>query len=264
MKTLQLTDKTFLITGVANRKSIAFSVAKSLEESGARVILTFQNDDIAQKTLKLFPDVDSYIVDVENQDSIDQLRDSLKEKEIVLDGFLHSMAYANYLNPKPFHETSYEDYVQADRISHFSLIALSNSLKDIFNKNASVVTMSISNTRVTSYGYMGPIKATLDASVSYLAKSFSAFSKVRFNAVCAGPLKTSASSGIPGYIDNYLYAEKLTLRKEALKTEEVANTALFLLSPLSTGINATGITVDAGMSCNYFDQDVVKTTVDNS
>jgi enoyl-[acyl-carrier protein] reductase I len=220
MKTLQLTDKTFLITGVANRKSIAFSVAKSLEESGARVILTFQNDDIAQKTLKLFPDVDSYIVDVENQDSIDQLRDSLKEKEIVLDGFLHSMAYANYLNPKPFHETS--------------------------------------------YGYMGPIKATLDASVSYLAKSFSAFSKVRFNAVCAGPLKTSASSGIPGYIDNYLYAEKLTLRKEALKTEEVANTALFLLSPLSTGINATGITVDAGMSCNYFDQDVVKTTVDNS
>ena len=77
------------------------------------------------------------------------------------------------------------------------------------------------------------------------------------NAVCAGPLKTSASAGIPGYVNNYLFAEQLTLRKAALKTEEVANTLIFLLSPVSSGINATGIVVDAGMSCNYFDQDVV-------
>jgi enoyl-[acyl-carrier protein] reductase I len=104
---------------------------------------------------------------------------------------------------------------------------------------------------------MGPIKAALDATVAFLAKSLSEISKVRVNAVCAGPLKTSASAGIPGYVNNYLFAEQLTLRKAALKTEEVANAVLFLLSPVSGGINATGIVVDSGMSCNYFDQDVV-------
>jgi enoyl-[acyl-carrier protein] reductase I len=113
-----------------------------------------------------------------------------------------------------------------------------------------------------SYGYLGPIKAALEHAVIYLAKSFSEFSRIRFNAVCAGPLKTSASAGIPGYVNNYLYAEKLTLRKEALKTPEVANTALFLLSPASSGINATGVKVDCGMSCNYFDQDIVNKVMD--
>uniref|UniRef100_UPI003525B3B5 SDR family oxidoreductase n=1 Tax=Salmonella enterica TaxID=28901 RepID=UPI003525B3B5 len=101
------------------------------------------------------------------------------------------------------------------------------------------------------------IKASLDAAVLFLAKSFSADSKVRFNAVCSGPLKTSASAGIPGYIDNYLYAEQLTMRHEALETQEVANSVVFLLSPASSGINASGMMVDAGMSSNYFDENVV-------
>ena len=136
-------------------------------------------------------------------------------------------------------------------------MALVNALKKSFEEDASIVTISISNTRATAYGYMGPIKAALDATVAFLAKSLSEISKVRVNAVCAGPLKTSASAGIPGYVNNYLFAEQLTLRKTALKTEEVANAVLFLLSPVSGGINATGIVVDAGMSCNYFDQDVV-------
>jgi enoyl-[acyl-carrier protein] reductase I len=77
--------------------------------------------------------------------------------------------------------------------------------------------------------------------------------------VGAGPLKTSASAGIPDYIDNYLFAEELTLRKSSLETQEVANTVAFLLSPRSSGINAATLTVDAGMSCNYFDQNIVKT-----
>jgi enoyl-[acyl-carrier protein] reductase I len=83
------------------------------------------------------------------------------------------------------------------------------------------------------------------------------------NAVGAGPLKTSASAGIPDYIDNYLYAEELTLRKESLQTQEVANTVCFLLSPRSSGINASTMLVDAGMSSNYFDQKIVKTFAKN-
>ena len=73
----------------------------------------------------------------------------------------------------------------------------------------------------------------------------------------AGPLKTSASAGIPGYLESYLYAEKLTFRKQNLTTQEVANTAVFLLSPASTGINGQGLVVNAGMDRNYFDKEVV-------
>src|SRR5204863_5134941 len=109
-----------------------------------------------------------------------------------------------------------------------------------------------------NYGYMGPVKAALDSSLCFLAKSFSAFSNVRFNAVCPGLLKTSASAGIPGYIDSYLYAEQMTLRKKALKTQEVADAAVFLLSEKSSAINAQGIPLDAGMSVNYFDKEMVR------
>ena len=108
-----------------------------------------------------------------------------------------------------------------------------------------------------NYGYMAPIKAALDSSVVFLAKSFSAFSNVRFNAVCAGLLKTSASAGIPGYVDSYLFAEQATLRKKALKTQEVADATVFLLSGRSAGINAQRLVVDAGMGVNYFDRDLV-------
>ena len=92
----------------------------------------------------------------------------------------------------------------------------------------------------------------------FLAKSFSADTEVRFNTVNAGPLKTSASAGIPGYLDNYLFAEKLTLRRRALSTQVVADAAVWLLSPRSSGVNAQGIVVDAGMGWNYFDESVVR------
>ena len=108
-----------------------------------------------------------------------------------------------------------------------------------------------------SYGFMAPVKAALDSSLAFLTKSFSRFSEVRFNAVAAGLLKTSASAGIPGYVDSYLYAERVTPRRRALATDEVASTAVFLLSPRSSGITSQSIVVDAGMSTNYFDADVV-------
>ncbi len=103
-----------------------------------------------------------------------------------------------------------------------------------------------------------PVKAALDSSLAFLVKSFSRFSKIRFNAVGAGLLKTSASAGIPGYVDSYLYAEKVIPRHEALQTDEVANVAVFLLSPRSSGVTAQTIVVDAGMAINYFDQSIVK------
>jgi enoyl-[acyl-carrier protein] reductase I len=114
---------------------------------------------------------------------------------------------------------------------------------------------------VEAYGYMAPAKAALDSSLAFLAKSFSRFSQVRFNAVAAGLLKTSASAGIPGYAEHYLFAEQVIPRKSGLTTDEVASAALFLLSERSSGINAQTVVVDAGMGINYFDADVVRHTL---
>jgi enoyl-[acyl-carrier protein] reductase I len=174
---------------------------------------------------------------------------------------LHSIAFADYADGlKPFHETPKRAFLRAMDISCHSLIGLSSALKDLLEPEASVVTVSISTTRMASenYGYMAPIKAALDSSLAFLAKSFSRFSKVRFNAVSPSLLKTSASAGIPGYLDSYLYAEQVIPRKEAVDTQEAANVAVFLLSPRSSGINAQSLVVDAGMSINYFDADVIK------
>ncbi len=258
MDFLKLTNTNILVTGAFNKKSIATFVSKTLLEVGANPIFSVQNEEVREKIQKIFPESKIYICDVEKYEDIKQLGIQLSQANIKLSGMVHSMAFANFeKGMRPFHETDRDDFKQATQISCFSLTELSESLKEFFLQDASVVALSISSTRATSYGYLGPIKATLEASVPFLAKSFSAFSKVRFNCVCAGPLKTSASAGIPNYVENFLYAEKLMLRKEALKTQEVADTVCYLLSNRSSGINASNITVDGGMSCNYFDQDVV-------
>ena len=159
-------------------------------------------------------------------------------------------------------ETTKKDFLQSVDISCYSLISLANAFKDFFDQQASVVTLSISTTRMAAenYGYMAPAKAALDSTLCFLAKSFSAFSQVRFNSINPGLLKTSASAGIPGYIDSYLHAERATLRKKGLTTQEAANAAVFLLSKRASGINAQGLVLDAGMSINYFDQELIKPT----
>jgi enoyl-[acyl-carrier protein] reductase I len=260
MDFLSIKDKFFFIAGVANKKSVAYFSAKTLLENGAKCLFSVQTEAQIDAVKKLFPDSVVFVCDVENKNHLRDLPNEIRKHSDKLDGFLHSLAFANFSEGvKPFIETKREDFLQATQISCFSLVEVSQSLKELFTPEASIVTISISNTKATSYGYLGPIKAMLDTTVPFLAKSFSEFSKVRVNAVGAGPLKTSASAGIPDYIDNYLYAEELTLRKEALETQEVANTVCFLLSPRSSGINASTVMVDCGMSSNYFDQNVVKT-----
>lgn len=258
---LQLAGKTVLVTGVANKKSVAWHTAETLRAAGAKVLFSVRSEERKATVLKLIPTAKVFVCDVERQEQIDMLAAELAAENTILDGLLHSIAFADYSQGlKPFHETDRRAFLQAVDVSCFSLVALARALKDRFAHEASVVTVSISTTRMASesYGYMAPIKAALDSSVVFLAKSFSGFSRVRFNAVCAGLLKTSASAGIPGYVDAYLFAEQATLRHGALRTEEVAHAAAFLLSPRSSGINAQHLVVDAGMSCNYFDRELVQ------
>ena len=265
MSFLGVQGKTFLVLGVANRKSVAWAVAKILEEEGAEVIYSVRSEERRRETAKLLGERPVFVCDVESEEEIAGLASRLKaEGHAPLDGVLHSIAFADYSEGiKPFHETKRKDFLRATQVSTFSLVEVANACKSLLARDASVVTIGISSTHVTAedYGYMAPIKAALETSVRYLAKSFSADSEVRFNSVNAGPLKTSASAGIPGYLDNYLYAEKLTFRKRALATNEVANLAVFLLSPRSSGINGQGVVIDAGMGFNYFDKEVVKSVM---
>ncbi len=261
MDFLELSGKTMLVFGVANRKSVAYFIARTLEQCGARVVYAVRNAQQREQLSKLLGDADVLTCDVEHEEQIEALRDQVCEKVDRLDGLVHSIAFADYEGEvRPFHKTRKDQFLRAVDISCFSLVAIAGAFQSLLNEDASVVTISISTTRMASenYGFMAPVKAALDSSLAFLAKSFSRESRVRFNAVAAGLLKTSASAGIPGYVDAYLYAEQVIPRKRALATQEIANVATFLLSPRSSGINAQSIVVDAGMSINYFDNDLIR------
>ena len=259
---LQVAGKSFLVMGVANRKSVAWHIASALEEQGARVIYSVRSDARKKSLETQLAGKPVFLCDVEEEGACARLATAVAAAGFApLHGLVHSIAFANYSEGfQPFHATKRKDFLQAVAVSSFSLVELANAFKPHLAKNAAVVTIGISSLQVTpdNYGYMGPIKAALESSARFLAKSFSADSEVRFNVVGAGPLKTSASAGIPGYIESYLYAEKLTFRKRNLSTAEVANAALFLLSERSSGINGTTLVVDAGLGSNFFDQDIVR------
>lgn len=258
---LQLAGKTILVFGVANRKSVAFAITRTLEECGATVIHVVRSAEIRESIRKLVGESQVLICDVEREDDLAALQATLEQQGVRLHGMVHSIAFADYEGTvKPFHETSKSQFLRAVDISCYSLLAISRAVKNCLDPDASVVTISISTTRMASenYGFMAPIKAALDSSLAFLAKSFSRFSRVRFNAVAASLLKTSASAGIPGYVDAYLYAEQIIPRRKALETQEVANVATFLLSPRSSGINAQSVVVDAAMSINFFDQNLIQ------
>jgi len=261
MDFLQLTGKRILVFGVANRKSVAYHVGRVLTEAGAECVYVVENETVRQNAARLLGEADVFVCDVQHDAQITRLREEIGVRFGRFHGLVHSIAYADYSGGmKPFHETPKPAFLQAMDISCYSLMAVSRALADLLDPDASVVTISISTTTMASenYGYMAPIKAALDASLAFLAKSFSKFSRVRFNAVAPGLLKTSASAGIPGYVDAYLFAEQVIPRKQSVRTEEVANAVAFLLSPRSSGINAQRIVVDAGMSINYFDREIVQ------
>lgn len=264
MSFLGLENRTIVVFGVANKKSVAFHIGAKLQKEGARVVYVVRSLSRKESVSKLVGEAPIYVCDVEREEQIAKTCAEIKTQHPQIHGIVHSIAFANFEKGlAPFHETQRKSFLQTIDVSCFSLIAISNALKEALSQDASVLTISISTTEMTaeSYGWMAPAKAALNSSVCFLAKSFSRFSKVRFNALCPGLLKTSASAGIPGYIENYLFAEKCTLRGEALKTEEVANAALFLLSPASSGMNGQQVILDAGMRLNYFDQQIVKSVV---
>ncbi len=260
---LQLSGKTFVVQGVANKKSVAWFIAKTLEEQGARVVYAVRSEARKKSLETQLAGKPVFICDSEQEGACDRLAAEVAAAGFApIHGLVHSIAFANYSEGfKTFAETKRKDFLQATAISAFSLVELAQAFKPHLAKNASVVSIGISSLIVTpdNYGYMGPIKAALESCSRFLAKSFGASgTEIRCNIVGSGPLKTSASAGIPGYIESYIYAEKLTFRKRNLETQEVANVALFLLSERSSGVNGTTLVVDAGLGSNYFDKEVIR------
>jgi enoyl-[acyl-carrier protein] reductase I len=262
MSFLGLKGKSVLVFGVANKRSVAWAIGKSLEEEGARVVYSVRSDDRKKSLEALLGGRPVHVCDVEREGDVDRLAGEVAGAGFApLHGIVHSIAFANYSEGlKPFHATKRRDFLQATSVSAFSLVEISQAFAPHLARDASVVAIGISSLLVTpdNYGYMGPIKAALESSARFLAKSFSADTEVRFNIVGSGPLKTSASAGIPGYLESYLFAEKLTFRRRNLETQEVANAALFLLSARSSGINGTTLIVDAGLGSNMFDKEVIR------
>ena len=267
MDFLELADKYFLVFGLANRKSVAYHIGRTLESCGAHPVYVVRSEQRRKSLEQILPDSDIYVCDVEHAQQIEALRADISKKYKTFHGLIHSIAFADYTDEiRPFHETDKTAFLRSFDVSCYSLITLCNEFKNLLHTDASVVTVSISTTRMASenYGWMAPIKAALDSSLVFLAKSFSHFSNIRFNAVAPSLLKTSASAGIPGYVDSYLFAEEVIPRKRAVQTEEVANVAAFLLSSRSSGINAQSVVIDAGMSINYFDRDIVRKVTEST
>ena len=168
---LNLAGKTFVVVGVANRKSVAWLTAKTLEEQGAKVVYSVRSEARRESLRKLLGDRPTLVCDVEEKGAVDRLAAAvISAGHGPIDGLVHSIAFANYSEGfKPFEATKRDDFLQATAISAFSLVELANAFKPHFAPGASVVTIGISSLQVTpdNYGYMGPIKAALDSATRF-------------------------------------------------------------------------------------------------
>jgi enoyl-[acyl-carrier protein] reductase I len=247
-----LAGKKFLIMGVANDRSIAWAIAKQLHEAGATLAFSYQGDRLEGRVQKLvestMPGSIMVPVDVTNEEEIDAAFQTLKEKWTTLDGLVHSLAFAKQEDlADEFLKTSRDGFLLAHDISAYSLVAVAQRAAEIMTEGASIITMTyIGGERVVgNYNVMGVAKAALEHSVRYLAPDLGARG-IRINAISAGPINTLAARGVKNFTSILpAVAEKSPLKRN-ITQEEVAKTALFLASDLSSGVTGEVIHVDAG------------------
>ncbi len=247
-----LEGKTGLIMGVANKRSIAWGIAQSMDKAGARLVLAYQNERLGQNVEKLAPELTNPLLlpcDVANDEEIDQLMSRIKDKVGGLDFLVHALAFAprEELSGR-YADTSREGFRIALDISAYSLVATARRAAPLMEgREGSIVTLTyLGSERVVSgYNVMGVAKAALEASVRYLANDLGP-DGIRVNAISAGPIRTLASSAVSGITGMVkLHAERAPLRKPT-ETGEVGDTALFLASPMSRGITGEILYVDGG------------------
>jgi enoyl-[acyl-carrier protein] reductase I len=240
-----------LIIGVANNRSIAYGIAKACKNQGADIILTYQNDKLKKRVEKVADELDVkniYPLDVTKPEEIEALKAAIEKDYGKIDFLVHSVAYAprEALDGK-FIDTSKEAFNIAMEISVYSLIEVVQKLEPVLNDGASILTLTYlgSQRYVPHYNVMGVAKAALEASVRYLAVDLGE-RKIRINALSAGPIKTLAASGIGDFSEILKYNEKNSPLRKNVTIDEVGNSAMYLLSDLSSGVTAEVHFVDSG------------------
>jgi enoyl-[acyl-carrier protein] reductase I len=246
-----LEGKTAVILGVANRWSIAYSIAEAFRRECARVILTYQGERQRLTVEELAHSLGAEKVlncDVTVEDDLARLTGELKLEGHV-DTMVHSIAFANRDDlARPYLEISRAGYLLAQEVSAYSLVAASRAVEPLMTQGGSIMTLSFMGaTRVvTNYNVMGVAKAALEASVRYLASDLGP-KGIRVNAISAGPIKTASARGVKDFsrmLDGV--PERAPLRRNC-EPAEVADTAVFLASDLGRGVTGNNIFVDAGL-----------------
>jgi enoyl-[acyl-carrier protein] reductase I len=246
-----LEGKRFLITGVLTPQSIAFAAARSAQEQGAEIVLTNfgRTVSLTEKTAKRLPNTPDVLeLDVNEPAHIASVRDELANRWGRLDGFLHAIAFApqdalggNFLN------TEWDSVATAVRTSAFSLKELATGMLPLMDEGGSIVSLDF-DARVAwpIYDWMGVAKAGLESVTRYLARDLGPMG-VRVNTVSAGPLRTMAGKGIPGFeAITESWGRRAPLGWDVTDPTPVGNTVAFLLSDLSEGITGEMIHVDGG------------------
>ena len=251
MYPIDLSGKNGVIFGVANDRSIAWGIARLLGEAGARLALTYQNDRVKDRVSRLADTLDGALTlpcDATDDAQISEVFSQLKESFGDLSFLVHSIAFAQREDlAGRFADTSREGFQIALEVSAYSLIPLVRHAADLMPDGGSVLTMTFNASQRVYPGYnvMGTAKAALEHSVRQLASEFGG-QGVRVNAISAGPLETLAARGISGFRDMRKLHEETAPLKRNISVDEVAKTALFLCSDLSSGITGSIIPVDAG------------------
>lgn len=250
-----LKDKKVVIMGVRNKWSIAWGAAKSAYEQGAKVICTCSEGSLekVKELVKELPGTSVYVCDnVSNDSDIDRCLEEIKKDYDKIDGILHAIAHANTEDLRnDFINTSRDGYAHAQDVSAYSLIAIVRMAreKEMLNEGASIVAYTYYGAEkvVEGYNLMGIAKASLEASIKYLAKDLGK-DGYRINGISAGPIKTLSAKGIKdfGTILN-IVEERAPLHKN-VTIEEVGDSTTFLFSKLSSGITGEIIHVDNGFS----------------
>lgn len=254
---LTMQGKNAVVFGVANRRSIAWSIAQSLSQAGAKLAITYQNERLkaeAHDLISALPGAEPFQCDLTDDEEIDQLFSQLKERYGRLDALAHCVAYAPAEAMKcDFLNTTREAFRIAHDVSVYTLIAVTRAAAPLMTEGGSVITLSYFGAEkvVPGYNVMGVAKASLEASVRYLANSVGP-RKIRVNAISAGPIMTLAARGVGDFREMLKnHAEHAPLKRN-VDVKEVADTALFLCSPLASAITGETIYVDCGYNIMGF------------
>ena len=249
-----LEGKKFLITGVANKFSIATGIAKAMHNNGAELAFAYQNERLLRNLKPIAESLDSNMLiecDVSSDQSIEQMFTKLRESWDSFDGFVHSIGFApsDQLEGDFTEVTTREGFKIAHDISSYSLTALAKAALPYLNNDSAILSLTYLGSIQTlpNYNVMGLAKASLEANTRFLAASLGD-KGIRVNAISAGPIKTLAASGVKNFrsmLENY--AEKAPLGR-TVTTEEVGNVAAFLCSNLASGITGEITFVDAGFN----------------